>query len=82
MKINEVGDGYFPLLPSRSFEAFKIARSEGRGKSLAGSPEEKKKTHHGQTGEGRRKSSSGSSLSSQSSGKLSRGTMKQTNYGA
>jgi hypothetical protein len=81
LKMSEGGDGYFPLQPSRSFEAFKTARSDGRGKSLAGSSEDKKKSHNGHTGDGRRKSSSGSSLSSQSSSKISRGAVKQTSYG-
>lgn len=80
LKMSEGGDGYFPLQPSRSFEAFKNARSDGRGKSLAG--EDKKKNVTGQLGDGRRKSSSGSSASSQSSSKMSKGmNIKQTSHG-
>ncbi|QDS72335.1 hypothetical protein FKW77_007885 [Venturia effusa] len=72
------GEGYFPLQPSRSFEAH--ARSDGRRKSSAG--EDKKRMSTGQPGDERRKSSSGSSQSSQSSGRTPKGTItKQTIFG-
>lgn len=76
LKMSEVGDGYFPLHSSRSIEAFKLARSDGRAKSLTGGSEDKKKNNNSHVGDGRRKSSSGTSLSSQSSIKISRGTVK------
>lgn len=83
LKMSEGGDGYFPLQLSGSMEAFKITRTDGRVKSSGGGTEDKKKRNTtGQYGDGRRKSSSGSSFSSQGSGKTSKGTnIKQTSYG-
>jgi hypothetical protein len=84
LKMSEGGDEYFPLQVSTSRSSIDLVANknarEARRKSLGGANEEKKKSHSGQTGDGRRKSSSGSSLSSQSS-KASRGTLKQTAYG-